>query len=315
MNRTSKTAIALVAALARTGGGGDGSTTAGEAPSTFAGPATSAQAGTGETGVGATTAPGAGGGEEDPVTAGHGTCLDLSSSTVRDAVAKLPPFRGDGYVATRGTDAKPGACPALMWVRADLNKGTGSSPVWFLFFDRLGYLGTATSRYTSFTSVFGSTHDSVALAYRWLNPGDATAGASGGPVVVTYTLSGRTVTPDKDVPPQVFDGGAAPTTVPTPTAATSPAPVSHCSEATPDTLRTTAEMNWGAQIVTPFTVDAIACADDWATARIPARDAYPQNAKLLFRYTGGGWSGVAFGSGFSCAEKGVPAATAARIGC
>ncbi|MGC5024935.1 LppP/LprE family lipoprotein [Tsukamurella sp. DT100] len=312
MIRTSKAAIALVAALALTGGCGDGSTTAGDAPSTFAAPATSAQAGTGEARAGATTPPGAGG-DSGPVTQGSGKCLDLSSSTVRDAVAKLPSFRGSGFTATRGTDAREGSCPALMWARADLTGGTGSSPVWILFFDRQGYLGTATSRYTTFTGVFGSTDDSVAVSYRWLNPGDSTAGVSGGPVIVTYTLSGRTVTPDKDVPPQVFDGGAPAPTSTAPTA--TPAPVSHCSEATPETLGANAEMNWGAQIVKPFTVDSVACVDDWATARIPARDAYPQSAKLLFRYTGGGWSGVAFGSGFSCTEKGVPAAIAARLGC
>ncbi|CAM3624819.1 LppP/LprE family lipoprotein [Tsukamurella ocularis] len=313
MIRTSTTVIGLAAALALLAGCGDGPTPAGEAPSTFATPATSARAGTGQ---GASTPPAPDAGAARPVTEGNGKCLDLASPTVRDAVAKLPSFRGIGYTATRATDASTGDCPALMWVRADLTGGTGSSPVWFLFFDRLGYLGTATSRYTAFTGVFGSTHDSVALAYRWLNPGDATAGPSGGPVIVTYTLSGRTVTPDKDVPPQAFDGGAAPTAAPTsasPTAA--PAPVSHCAEATSETLRSTAEMNWGAQIVKPFTVDAIVCADEWASARIPARDAYPQNTKLLFRYTGGGWSGVALGSGFSCTDKGVPPATAARLGC
>lgn len=314
MTSTSKAAIALVAALALTGGCGDGSTTAGGPSSTFAAPATSAPAGAVDPGASATTPRVADAGD-GTATAGHGRCLDLASPVVRSAVAKLPSFQGGGYTARRGTDAKQGECPALLWAHAELDGGTASSPEWILFFDRHGYLGTATSRYTTFTSVFGSTDDSVAVSYRWLNPGDSTAGVSGGPVIVTYTLSGRTVTPDKDVPPQVFGDGvtsAAPTSSAPPAA---PAPVSHCSEATPETLRTNAEMNWGAQIARPFTVDSIVCADDWATARIPARDAYPQNTKLLFRYTGGGWSGVAFGSGFTCAEKGVPAATAVRLGC
>lgn len=310
MVRTAHAATALVAALALTSGCGDGST-ASDAPSTFAGPSATAEPGAGSTGPGSVPAPTGGADATRPATAGNGRCLDPASAVVRDAVAKLPPFHGTGYAARRATDAKQGDCPALMWVEAELVGGTGSSPEWILFFDRQGYLGTATSRYTSFTSVFGSTDDSVAVSYRWLNPGDSTAGVSGGPVIVTYTLSGRTVTPDKDVPPQVFDGGAAPTSA----VPTSAAPVSHCGEATPATLHTTAEMNWGSQIVAPFTVDTIVCADDWATARIPARDAYPQNAKALFRYTGGGWSGVAVGSAFSCAEKGVPAATATRLGC
>ncbi|NKY19396.1 LppP/LprE family lipoprotein [Tsukamurella spumae] len=327
MIRSAGIAAVVVAATVLTACGGGQPAKSGEAPSPVTDSASAGQGGTvvapGTGGAGADPAgrgsggDGAGGGSAAPVTAGGGACVDLSSPAVAKAVAGLPRFRGIGYRATRGTDAKLGSCPSLLWVHADLEGGTGSSPEWDLFFDRKGYLGTATDRYTSFTGFFGSTDTSVALQYRWLNPGDATAGPSGGPVIVTYTLSGRTVTPDKAVPPQVFDGGATTTTTSTSAAPTTvpPAPVSHCSEATPETLRTNAEMNWGAEIAKPFTVDAIVCVDEWATARIPAREAYAQNTRLLFRYTGGGWSGVAFGSGFSCTDKGVPAATAARLGC
>lgn len=312
MKRSYGSVVALIAVgMIATACGGGGSPETVEAQSAEGG-TTGAHAGTvtdAGTGTIAPTAGGAGGGAQ-PATAGNGTCLDLASPVVTKAVAGLPLFRGSGYRAVLGTDAKLGACPDLMWVEAMLDKGTGSSPEWILFFDRQGYLGTATSRYTSFTQVTGSTGDTVAVTYRWLNPGDATAGPSGGPVVVNYTLSGRTVTPDRDVPPQVFDGGAA-TTAPT----TTTAPVSHCAEATAATLQSTAELNWGNRIVKPFTVDSIVCADDWARARIPARPGYQQNAMVLFRYTGGGWSGIEFGSGFSCVDKGVPAATAAQLTC
>lgn len=326
LTRTSITVATLAAALALTTGCGDGATQAGEAPSTFAAPGTSVRTGSGETGsgtggTGRDAPPAAGDAVADdgaalPASAGNGRCLDLGSSTVRNAVASLPKFRGTGYTALRGTDAKAGDCPALMWAQAELEGGTGSSPEWILFFDRQGYLGTATGRYTTFTSVVGSTDRAVAVSYRWLNPGDATAGASGGPVVVTYTLQGRRTVPDKEIPREVFEGGSTPTSATTATAtATTEPPVSHCAEATPEALRSNAEANWGSQIAKPFTVDSVVCVDDWAAARIPAREAYPQNTKLLFHYTGGGWSGVGFGSGFSCIDKGVPAATAARLAC
>ncbi|GAB3129449.1 hypothetical protein GCM10027289_11950 [Tsukamurella serpentis] len=161
--------------------------------------------------TGSATATAAGGaGADRPATAGQGLCLDLASPVVRAAVAKLPAFYGRGYVARGGTDAKLGSCPQLLWAKAELAGGTASSPEWVLFFDRRGYLGTATSRPTAFTGVVGSTDSTVAVSYRWLNPGDTTAGRSGGPVVVTYTLAGGAVTPDRDVPRQAFGDTDAP---------------------------------------------------------------------------------------------------------
>ncbi len=243
MARTSQAAVALIAALGLVSACGNTTKDEG-APSTFATPQASAHPGTGSTGTGTGTAaaPVTEGDGAPPASAGHGKCLDLTGPTVRNAVAKLPAFRGIGYTAMRGTDAKAGDCPDLLWARAELNGGTGSSPEWVLFFDRHGYLGTATDRYTSFTSIIGSTRDSVAVAYRWLNPGDATAGPTGGPVVVTYTLSGRTVTPDKDVPREVFDGGA-PTTTAAPTSpaqdTTSAAPTGTTSATAPTATTST----------------------------------------------------------------------------
>lgn len=232
MNRSVGIGVTVVAAaLVLSGCGGGQPTKSGEAPAPVTDPGVSGTAhpsgGAGTDGAhpagDGSGGDGAGAGSAAPVTAGGGACVDLASPAVTKAVAGLPAFRGIGYRATRGTDAKLGSCPSLLWVHADLQGGTGSSPEWDLFFDRQGYLGTATDRYTSFTGFFGSTDDSVALQYRWLNPGDTTARPTGGPVVVTYTLSGRAVTPDRAVPREVFDGGSATTTVapqpPTPTAA------------------------------------------------------------------------------------------------
>jgi hypothetical protein len=36
---------------------------------------------------------------------------------------------------------------------------------------------------------------------------------------------------------------------------------------------------------------------------------------VLFHYIDGGWSAVQFGSGFNCIPEGVPASTAAELGC
>jgi hypothetical protein len=113
----------------------------------------------------------------------------------------------------------------------------------------------------------------------------------------------------------------APTTVttqappPTTTNTTLEAEPSHCSSATPDTLHAAAQMDIGSRVHQPFTIDEIQCADDWIRARIPGVPAYPQGAMVLFHYTEGRWTVAGFGSGFSCAEEGAPAAVAEQFGC
>lgn len=93
------------------------------------------------------------------------------------------------------------------------------------------------------------------------------------------------------------------------------AAASHCESATPDTLQPATQLRYGDNIVQPFTVDTIRCSGDWARARIPAKPSYPQDSMVLFHYIGGGWSAVQFGSGFNCTPEGVPASTAAELGC
>ncbi|MFI6871720.1 LppP/LprE family lipoprotein [Nocardia sp. NPDC050406] len=103
------------------------------------------------------------------------------------------------------TDAAVGSCPELLWVLAATPRGTASSPYHVLFFNNDGYLGTATSKATSYTSVVGSSDRDVQVRYRWLTGNDANCCPSGGPLVITYTLGsdGRTVTPDQTIPDEI----------------------------------------------------------------------------------------------------------------
>ncbi|MFE3700890.1 LppP/LprE family lipoprotein, partial [Nocardia tengchongensis] len=141
-----------------------------------------------------------------PATAGNGKCMDLKSPVVTAALGKIGPSVSDAkFVAYSGTEAAVGSCPALLWVLADTEGGTASSPWHVLLFNHAGFLGTATKKWTSYTSVVGSTDRSVRVEYRWLAHSDASCCPTGGPVDVTLTLGadGHTVTPDRDFPTEV----------------------------------------------------------------------------------------------------------------
>ncbi|MFW0790922.1 LppP/LprE family lipoprotein [Gordonia sp. CPCC 205333] len=264
-----------------------------------------------------------------PATAGGGKCLDLMSPVVTRAVGNIDTYYGRDLVAVRGTSAKLGNCPKLMWVEAELRGGTASSPEQVLFFDTDGFLRTDTDRNTAFTSVASWTDSSVSVNYRWLNSRDANANPTGGPVTVTYTLNGKTITADKDVPSQSLADGPKPTqstttqsrttqsTTPTPAVTSTPAAtttaVSHCDSATAEMLHGVANMQYGSQLVQPFTLGNIKCDGDWAIGATVSSAAQP--ARVAFHYTGGGWSAVALGTGSICSGTGMPASTASAFGC
>ena len=151
-----------------------------------------------------------------PVTAGPGGCLDLGAATVARAVSSIDSYGGHGFVASEGTRAELGSCPELMWANADLEGGTGSSPQRILFFDADGFIRYDTEAYTAFTSVLRSTIDSVVVRYRWLDGGDSTANPTGGPVDVTYTLSGQNVIADRTIPDRALVAPPNTDTVPIP---------------------------------------------------------------------------------------------------
>ncbi|NNH69537.1 LppP/LprE family lipoprotein [Nocardia uniformis] len=145
-----------------------------------------------------------------PVTAGNGRCVNLNSGVVTSAISSIgPSVGGDPYIVDSATDAPVGSCPQLLWVLATTPGGTASSPYHVLFFNHDGYLGTATLKATSYTTVVGSSDRGVQVRYRWLTGSDANCCPSGGPVVITFTLGsdGRTVTPDQSIPDEVANPG------------------------------------------------------------------------------------------------------------
>ncbi|GAB2540804.1 LppP/LprE family lipoprotein [Nocardia heshunensis] len=147
-------------------------------------------------------------GDGAPATAGNGKCVDLESSVVTAALAKIgPSVGGNAFVAYSGTDAAVGSCPALMWVLAETKGGTASSPWHVMLFNHAGFLGTATKHWTAYTQIVGSSDRSVQVQYRWLGSKDPSCCPTGGPVVVTLTLGadGHTVTPDRDFPNEVIN--------------------------------------------------------------------------------------------------------------
>lgn len=186
-------------------------------------PTTTVQPTPGTTGPAVTTAPGGSDPTQDvptekpqvttsaqadgvPATAGKGRCVDMNSGVVNSAMKSIgPSVGGDAYAIDSATDAAVGDCPKLLWVLATTPGGTASSPYHVLFFNHAGYLGTATLKATSYTSVVGSSDRGVQVRYRWLTGNDANCCPSGGPVVITYTLGsdGRTVTPSPSIPDEV----------------------------------------------------------------------------------------------------------------
>ncbi|MFE3758164.1 LppP/LprE family lipoprotein [Nocardia tengchongensis] len=196
--------VALAAALALTTACQDETTPRPGGTPTTAAPAAPGSAQPSDTQQPPGTTQAAGGGA--PATAGNGKCVDLKSPVVTAALGKIGPSVSDAkFVAYSGTEAAVGSCPELLWVLADTEGGTASSPWHVLLFNHAGFLGTATKKWTSYTSVVGSTDRSVRVEYRWLAHSDASCCPTGGPVDVTLTLGadGHTVTPDRDFPSEV----------------------------------------------------------------------------------------------------------------
>ncbi|MGF0314150.1 LppP/LprE family lipoprotein [Rhodococcus sp. IEGM1428] len=128
------------------------------------------------------------------------TCLDVSSSSVTEAVNSLPlVFADSPWVATRMGDP----CASFTWVEALPSGATVSSPTHLLFFHNTEYLGTATLEPYGFTSVAAQSADTITVNYRWPLAGDANANPTGGPVTVDYRWDGTQVTMIGTLPPEV----------------------------------------------------------------------------------------------------------------
>ncbi|OZC51454.1 hypothetical protein CH286_04355 [Rhodococcus sp. WWJCD1] len=129
------------------------------------------------------------------------TCLDVSSSSVTEAVNSLPlVFADSPWVATRMGDP----CASFTWVEALPYGATVSSPTHLLFFHDAEYLGTATLEPYGFTSVAAQSADTITVNYRWPLAGDANANPTGGPVTIEYQWDGTQVTMIGTLPPEVI---------------------------------------------------------------------------------------------------------------
>ncbi|MFD4367263.1 LppP/LprE family lipoprotein [Rhodococcus sp. NPDC058521] len=138
-----------------------------------------------------------------------GSCLDVNSQVVGAAFSSLSPSpRNDGWVAGESSDAPAGNCPGLEYVLAETPGGTASSPTQVLFFHDNTYLGTATSEAYSYTTIAGSSDNSVSVNYRWLENTDASCCPSGGPATITYTWDGSQVVMEQPLPQEMLDAYA-----------------------------------------------------------------------------------------------------------
>ncbi|WP_238815494.1 LppP/LprE family lipoprotein [Nocardia brasiliensis] len=140
--------------------------------------------------------------DQGPNGSGNGLCFDSGSDLARSAVAGLAPNK-EGYPwVIREASSDPiaaGCAGVLSWMLVDWN---GSHPGYHvLFFTNGAYLGTATSKYYGYTTVLGKTRNTVSVQYRWVKPQDALCCPSGGPNVVTYTLTDNTVRAKGEFPP------------------------------------------------------------------------------------------------------------------
>ncbi|MFC8531647.1 LppP/LprE family lipoprotein [Nocardia sp. NPDC057227] len=195
------------------------------------------------------------------------------------------PFLPDGV-----SDNPLGQCPQLLWARVTAG-GSASSPSHILFFDHTGYLGTATQRETSYASVNGATDTTVQVQYRWLLGDEPFCCPQGGPVTITFTLNGRTVTPDRQVPSEVTDPFQ-------------PAPGCPVDTATLVTALQGTDIE--DRLATPIELEDARCANGWASARSGSHGGTTQPARVLFQYSANAWRPVDVGSAIRCAEYGAP---------
>lgn len=124
--------------------------------------------------------------------------VDIDAPMVTDALASLSDQQTT-WIAGEASHA----CGSLGWVAADLANASGSAPNHILFFDQDRYLGPATEQPYPYSYVVSETADTVTVQYRWLNPGDALAVPTGGPVDVRYQLVDGTLEMLDELPPEV----------------------------------------------------------------------------------------------------------------
>jgi hypothetical protein len=133
------------------------------------------------------------------------TCgVDPGAEAITDAIGAVPPafdgFPGWAYGGASNFDP----CAALSYALLDTEGGTGSSPVQVMLFHDGTYVGTATECALPFTTVTGTSTDSVTIEYRWPRPGDSNAAPSG-LASVAFRWSGGAVRMESEVPQELLD--------------------------------------------------------------------------------------------------------------
>lgn len=128
-------------------------------------------------------------------------CVDPSSPVVQDAIAGLWAPIETGWTVidhTPGTSAE--GCPTISWALArDTTTGNGTYYSHVMFFHSSGrYIGQASGKPYSYTTVVGATDTSVDVRYNWLADGDSFCCPTGGPSVMTFEYDGTVMNPRGD---------------------------------------------------------------------------------------------------------------------
>ena len=135
---------------------------------------------------------------------GHGLCFDLNTKLSQDALASIGTDSNGGEWRIVGASNNPlsGGCGLdyLLVNGSGFNDATSTSRV--LLVGTGKYLGTVEPHELSYTSIAGSTLNSVTVRYRWLRENDAFCCPQGGPTEVTVTLSGDQLTRTGQFPPE-----------------------------------------------------------------------------------------------------------------
>ncbi|MET8429705.1 LppP/LprE family lipoprotein [Nocardia sp. NPDC004860] len=176
-------------------GGQGGNPSAGDANSPQPAPATSAATDTPQPTIAPVTT------NPAPNGSGHGLCFDLNSGLANSAIKSLAPTTNGGWgnPSASNDPISAGCDGVLSWMTVE--SGNIHPYTHVLFFTNGTYLGTATSSPYGYTEVIGKTANTVSVQYKWAKSSDALCCPSGGPSVVTFTLSGGKVVAKGQFPP------------------------------------------------------------------------------------------------------------------
>ncbi|MFE3188114.1 LppP/LprE family lipoprotein [Nocardia sp. NPDC059240] len=140
-------------------------------------------------------------GNPAPNGSGHGLCFDLNSGLANEATKSLAPTGNGGWTSPYASNdpISAGCDGVLSWMTVE--SGNIHPYIHVLFFTNGSYLGTATSSPYGYTEVVGKTTNTVTVQYKWAKPADALCCPTGGPSLVTFTLTGGKVVAKGQFPP------------------------------------------------------------------------------------------------------------------